>query len=287
MYNNPFDTHTYIAPVPHAHAQREVSLFVKDSGVVLFVQDESGTIIDCRKFYNKDQLALEIFLRLLFEKEPGLKSASHSCRVLTGQSVFALAPADYLPARRMLDFARLVLEEAIFEEELVQYPIPELKAQLLFSVPYSIRHIIQSYLPQARLGHIAEVLIPLSLELCPQRGIVMLIYDQQVLIAARAGGQLQLINRFQFMAHADILYFLQSVRKVTHLEDKEVPVYVMGDLEGKMKTLKQYMDHIQVPQNLSQQLPGSKLEVPYWEFAFLAWRPESVLDMTTGKAQGK
>ena len=46
----------------------------------------------------------------------------------------------------------------------------------------------------------------------------------------------------------------------------------IGDLEGRMKDIKSYFPHVQVPQELMGSLDAIHVQnTPYWQFAFLAW----------------
>lgn len=247
-----------------------LALFIKQSGILLYGSDEEARIRVCKEFFNTDALSTEMFLRLLMEREPQLHQHPSRVRLLWGASPFSIAPAAYLPPHQALHYARLVLDDGLFEEELLLSPLPAMEAQVVFTLPYPIQHILKEYVPHGQLAHVCETLVSMREEVEASEGTFLLVFDQQVLVALMRDHQLVLCNQYYVRAVADMAYFVQSARKTTGVSETSA-VWVMGDLEGKLSELKKYLPQAEVPPFLGQALPKAAQAIPYWQFAYLRW----------------
>ncbi len=273
MNKSPFETLTYIETNNRelSHSDQDLVLFLKAGGIIVALLSKDRQLVFCKEFFNSDQLSTEIFLRILFEKEALLQQAYRSFHILSGRTNFALAPKSAVSERQLLHYARLSLDEALFEEEFLNTSIKKPDSWAIFSSPFSIKHILDEYAPRATYGHVCERVIDLAIHLEVSACALLLIYDHSVLITICKEAKLQLCNSYQIRANADILYFLHSARKATELVSDELPIFIMGELDGKMSYLKEHIAEIQVPQTLNKYLPDSpSQDMPYWQFAFLA-----------------
>lgn len=274
MQQSSFKTKYFLdLPIEHTTFQElKAVLFVKEEGATLVLLSLENELLSCRTFMNADELAEDIFLRLLFEKEKILTQNFNTFSILASHSNFALAPISSVPQRQLLHYARLMLDEGLFEEEFVYNKIAELEAWVVFSSPSARQHIIQEYVSAAEYGHVCEAMIRFSQVIEEKDFVLLQLYDQMAIIIAYRDGMLQLCNLFKFRASADLLYFLHSVRKASQLEEEDIPIFIMGDLEGRMSDLKAHLPHIKVPTALTQRLSSPHAQsMPYWEFAFLCW----------------
>lgn len=267
----PFETHTYLNQLRDGRSlsDHRLVIFCRDLGISYIILSPSNQIVYSKESYNQDGLAGEIFLRLLFEKDSLLQEKFAECRILSSSPVFTLVPFEAMSEDRLLHVARILMDEMIYEEEMISHPLDQLQAWTLFPNQVSVNHILQEYVPHHTLSHICDPLIQLCLSEESATALFLLVFDKCAMLAVLKNGQLHLCNAYTFRADLDIVYFMQTVKQVTGLEGESHPIWVLGDVEERMQLFKNHLPQVRFPDKLNSYLPsGSKL--PYWKFAYLA-----------------
>lgn len=269
--NTPFQTYTYLNHLKPGHSLdgHRLVLFFRETGICYLIISPRDQIVYCKESYNNDRLAGEIFLRLLFEKDPLLREKFADCRILSSSPVFTLVPFEAMSEDRLLHMARGLMNEMMYEEEMVSYPLDQLKAWTLFPSHVAMTHILQEYVPNHSFSHVCDPLIQLCLSEKASSALFLLVFDNCAMLAAIKDKKLHLCNAYTFRADLDIIYFAQTVKQVTGLDDESLPIWVLGEVEDRMQLLKSHLPQVRFPDRLTSYLPmGTKL--PYWKFAYLA-----------------
>lgn len=236
--------------------------------------DDAGRPAGCTHYRNPGALSEDLFLRFLFEQEATLRQPYLRYEVLIGDVPFVLLP-DALPSQgQELALARTLLDDAILPGELHRSPCPPEGACALFALLPARQHLLDHYLPSYELDHLSTACIRTAHRLADQTGhaLTLTLSGRQVIITALAEGRLQLCNGYPYAEPLEAIYFMQSVRQITGLDQRELTCYVMGETnpaDHQPSSLWHHLPGLQTPPLpglLGIELPE---KVPHWRFLFL------------------
>jgi len=228
----------------------------------------------CVAYTNPGHLSQEIFLRLLFEKEPVLAQPYLNYEVVIGEPPFLLIPEALRSPAHHLAMARLGIDDAVLAEELHTAPSLTDDLYALFGMPAHLRYVLDHYVVHYQLSHVALYAIQTAHRLATDEGNTLLLtaLPGRVIITALREGKLQLCNSYRCSSALEQIYFLQSVRRVTGLSAAHCLIYAQGEVAPRSED----------PEGLFRQLPGLHLPPPQlltqrdlpdeahpWRYAFL------------------
>ncbi|MEL6589841.1 MAG: DUF3822 family protein, partial [Bacteroidota bacterium] len=237
------------------------------------LQSPTGEIVCCKEYRLLDlRMGQNMFLSLVFEREPILCQAFASCEVLLAEPPFTILPNRYQEQEDPLLLARVMLDDWAFEEDLLLRQLSQRQsARLLFLQTQNLHDTLRSYLPYFTLGHVAQTAIGLAERLSHEHPdqICLLMMDQQILLIVMREGRLHLCNYYPWKAPLDIVYFVEAARDVCQLQAPEVPVFVFGELEVESEVAQaiwRYIPGLRFPTLLRSPQTGTQA---YWKYAFL------------------
>jgi hypothetical protein len=226
-------------------------------------------------YRNRSRLSQDVFLRFLFEQEPSLTQPYLSRDVVLGEGPFFLLPTQLCQSENLLPLARTLLDDALLPNELQLSVCPQTEAYAVFTLSPRLKHVLDRSLGDYELQHLSSHLIRSTHRLADQIGqaLTLTLLGQQVLITALRDGQLQLCNSYAYQEPLEAVYFLQTVRHVTGLTQKDFTCYAMGETNPSNldpASIWHHLPGLQVPP-----LPGLldisvPVNCPHWQFLFLA-----------------
>lgn len=270
-----FTCHTIIdAPISAAlvpACQRK--LWIDRDRIVYLLFSPQGTLIQCRLYENTSLVGDDVFMRLVLEKEALFETPFMGCEVFWGGEAAVLMPAELHDNLQELRMMRIHVNADMGPEGLRRQAIEQHNAMLVFDIPEVITHMLEHYVRYYVLHHIWEPLIRSSDHLAQtvHSHLLMLVGQKEVSIVAQAKGQLQFCQRFPALARTDMLYYLQSVRKVTGLA-ATAPVFAVGQLGTpfpEQEALHSYLPTLAVPTLPLALPPDQAADIPHWQFSFL------------------
>ena len=94
---------------------------------------------------------------------------------------------------------------------------------------------LNQYLKHFTLTHIGVPFINAVNRLAKEYSnvLVTLILEKQIIVAAAANGSLKICNTYPYQSIADGVYFIQSARDIAGLTDKNLPHFVLGNIESQ------------------------------------------------------
>ena len=262
----------------------ELAICIQNQKILYTIATKERVPLVIKELPNVQNLGLSIFIRYIFETETLLKLPYQGYTLFTTQPTFTLIPQRYTQPEGLLKMARILLEDAIYAEDVAQVPIHSTQATLIFTFSKFIEEICAEYLPTYQLNHIVALDIEVTRKLIQKKtdGILLHIFDGYLIAIVYKNSRLQLCNSFEYKTVMDALYFIQSVCKATQLPIVHTPIYMIGEFERDSKLyqeLKAYLPHLQIltdcfPANLlrpqtTQPEQESAAELAIWKVASL------------------
>jgi hypothetical protein len=215
-----------------------------------------------------------MFLRFLFEKESTLRQPYLTYRVVIGDAPFFLLPEGSDAEADHLALARTLLDDATMPDEVRVSPSPAAAAYAVYTLDPARRHLLDHYLSQYELLHLSYYAIQTAHRLANQAGdaLTMILTGKQVLITALRAGELRLCNQYPYAEPLEAIYFLQSVRNASGLDQGALTGYVMGETNPADLSPASLWHHLQGLQTpplsafTNHPLPEG---CPHWRFLFL------------------
>ncbi|MEZ4848338.1 MAG: DUF3822 family protein [Bacteroidia bacterium] len=248
--------------------------FIQPNRASYLIISPKEEIIHCKEFRNTEVVSQSVFLRFILEKEPILSSTFLDSRVYISEVPFTLIPDVFWRDDYQVPLSRLLLQDVFDKSEVTSISVPSLPGRLLFPLPSMTLNFLNQYIPHHTLTHVSALLLSISDRLSKEYDhlILTLILEKQLLIAAIVEGELKICNRFPFQTHNDAAYFIQTVKNVTGVLDKDLPHFVLGEIEAKSDTKQSLWDffpHMQFPEFMRPIIHNENESVPWWRFAFL------------------
>lgn len=252
----------------------DLAIYLLERKLYYVLQSPSGEIVSCKEYRLLDQrMGQNMFLRLVFEREPILLKDYANCEVFLAEPPFTLIPQKYGSETDHLLLARIMLDDWAFEEDLVLRKLSDQQTgSVLFLQTLNLQDTLHAYLPYFTLTHIVQAGVGLAERLTQehQDHITLIMQANQVIVLAMKEGKLQLCNYYAWQAPLDIVYFVEAVREVCQLKSPDVPVFICGELEVESE----------VSQAIWRYIPGLRFPTSlrstrfdnhhYWKYAFLA-----------------
>lgn len=274
-----FKTITYLdlPDARHAPGEQRLVLVPQENRISYAVLAADGRVIASQSFLNEKGLASSVFFRMVLERGELRHQKFASQCILSANPQFALVPNEALRPEQddPYHYARILLDESVFKQEVARVELPGTASSLLFVVPLPLRYLWDEYLPDYELKHVAVPLVAMSHQLRLQSSshFLLQLFDTMAIIVACNAGQITFCNAFRFRAEMDIVYFLHSVREVTGIADDSLPVYVVGefDREGQAYyNLQTYIPQLRIPAFWEEKALASEVaDAPFWKFGLL------------------
>jgi len=266
MYVNKLDAREDIS-------RGSIQLFIRDNVLMYLLYNEYRELRLCKAIYNSQELSLSLFLRFVFEREPFLRQKVASNEVISSSNKFTLIPGEFVSQRDRYHYARIMMEDSVYDDEVFTHQIDHTDIQTIFISPPYIHHLLAEYMPDYRLTHISSYNYQLakSLSIRTPTHLLMHVYDNMALITAFKEGALYLSNIYEYRTGAGILYFIQSVFDVIEV-DEHTRLHLIGDLatsEPWYQQLMQKIPNTSIPKVDEFRLPAGVDHPNYWQFAFL------------------
>ncbi len=227
----------------------------------------------CKAIYNSQELSLSLFLRFAFEREPLLRQKVARNEVISSSDQFTLIPKEFVSQRNYYHYARILMEDSVYDDEVYSHQVDHTDIQTIFISPPYIHHLLAEYMPEYHLTHIFSYNYRLakSLSLRTPTHLLMHVYDNMSLITAFKDGALYLSNVYEYRTGAGMLYFIQSLFNVLDV-DEYTRLHLIGDLamsEPWYQQLVQKIPNTSIPTVDEFRLSAGVDHPNYWEFAFL------------------
>ncbi|MEM6348072.1 MAG: DUF3822 family protein, partial [Bacteroidota bacterium] len=251
----------------------DLSIYLQARKLYYLLQSPVGEIVSCKEYRLLDQrMGQNMFLRLVFEREPILQQAFASCEVFLAEPPFTLLPQKYRSETENLLLARVILDDWAFAEDIVLRNVSDQQSvSVLFLQTQNLHDTLHAYLPYFTLTHVAQAGVGLAERLSQehQDHISIILQAEQLILLAMKKGRLQLCNYYAWQAPLDIVYFVEAVREVCGLKSPDVPVFVCGELEVDTdisKAIWRYIPGLRFPTSLRSTRYDNH---HYWKYAFL------------------
>ncbi|MEM7368895.1 MAG: DUF3822 family protein [Bacteroidota bacterium] len=249
-------------------------LYVQPHQVLYVLISPDEKLIACYECKNSQGISSDMFLRFVFERETLLRKPFLSCQVYTSEPLFSLIPEAHYRQEEAHSLARLLLDGAVFPEDVFSVRVPPLHIRVLFAVSPPLLHLLNHYVSSYTIHHICEVSLHLGRHLANSpSSLILHLQKDHIMITAFREGKLSLCNVYPFRSIPDALYFVQVGRRVSGLEHPDIPVFVLGDIgeRGKQQNdLWEYLPDMQIPQQFLEVSSEDMTHTAYWRYAFLA-----------------
>ncbi len=248
----------------------DLVLYLLEDKIYYALISPQREIVACKEFCKKDPtIGKTLFLRLVFEREALLSFPYADCRVYIGDTAFTLVPEAYRSDPDHLRLARLLLDDWVFNDELLQRKIPPEASWILFLHSTHIAEVLGEYLPYYTLSHIAHPLIGLSHQLrgrYPSHMLLMFQPKKMILLTCIDQG-LTFCNVFPCHGATDVFYFSEAVKQQRQVGPQDFPVFWVGEAgDSFLEDIHQFFPDIRQPEGeVSSGATGQ-----YWKYGFLA-----------------
>lgn len=161
------------------------------------------------------------------------------------------------------------------EEVLLNYPLVNLRANVLYTIPKEIQSVIYEAKPQAKLiPHIAPRIENVLNKKDTETSVLAHISEQHVDVLVFTKGQLQLANSFYQAGKEDIAYYTLFVCEALAINSQSTTLLVSGVIQNNdecHQLLTKYWKKVEAPKPLSTLENNTKLaEAPAHHFNHLS-----------------
>ncbi len=252
---------------------KHIFYIIKDKAYSLLIAP-TGEPCVCIGYHKQGEVTQDLFLRFLFEKEAHLTQPYLEYEVVLGQVPFLLIPAELRDEAYDMALTRLLIDEDLLQEELMETQLSNPDLHILWGVNSQMRYLLDFYLRDYQMRPLCELNLSLlpQLEASKEGNVVLLTrLPGRVEIAVYQAGQLQLCNAYAASAPMEELYYLQSVLEVIGLKSEEVACYVQGEADPsgeEADSLWSRWSWLKLPSypSLSDEIEADQ----YWRYWFLA-----------------
>lgn len=277
VHMSPYAIHTYVSTQMSRSSLPTCRLvvYLQENRLYYALISPKEELVLCKECVNTQGIARNLFFRMVFEREKILTQPFVEVRILTSSPTFTLIPNIFNSDIQQLRMARLMLEDTVLEEELFNVRIPGGDAWIYFVVPQTLQKLIHEYFQHPTLNHIAGKAMTIAQNLDEDGDSLLFLHllDKSMIIIAVHQGRLRLCNSYTYRSSEDILYFIQTVRKVAEMEDSSTPIYITGEIEKEEATahlLWEFLPQMKFPIYLQYELPEKLAESSWWKYAYLA-----------------
>lgn len=251
----------------------KLMLYVQPHQVMYVLISPEDELLDCIECHNSQGISSDMFLRFVFERETLLRKPYLSCQVYTSEPLYSLIPEEHFQAKDNHSLAKLLLDSTVLEQDIFSMRVPQIGAHVLFAVSPPLVHLLNHYLSTYSVHHICEASLHLGSRLAQGSASVLLhVQKDHLLVSTFKEGKLCLCNVYPYRSIPDALYFVQVARRVSGLEDPDIPVYVLGDVAARnsqQDSLWEYLPDMQIPKELEYSKSKDITQTEYWRYAFL------------------
>lgn len=255
-----------------AHNTCRLIIFIQPVRIYLTLLGPQEEIMYCREYHNQNKSADVLFLRYVFEQEQILSHSYASTKVYIDGD-FCLIPDHTTFFKQRHDFARLLLDADVLEEELYYYPFPESDIAGLFIPPPRWISLLNEYLSSYELSSSSDLLFRLGNLLHNSLKPLLLIQllDTHINILGFKRQNLEFIQRYPFLSALDIVYFIQLSLSILNKKG-ETDIWVVGEVDQNSSLWEELLRHfpkIKFPPSLEHRNILGIDSNNWWKYTYL------------------
>lgn len=255
-----------------AHNTCRLIIFIQPIRIYFTLLGAHEEIIYCKEYYNQNNSVDVLFLRYAFEQETILSHTYSSTKVYVDTN-FCLLPDLKSFVKDRHNFARVLLDEDVEEEELYYHPLPESDIAGLFVPPARWISLLNEYLLAYELSSCSDLLFRLGKLLHNSLKPLLLIQvlDLHVNIIGLKRDRLSFIQRFPYNSSLDLVYFIQLTTSILNKKGG-TDLYIVGEIietEHKWEDIRRYFPKIKFPPSLKSRKGKNPDRRSWWKYTYL------------------
>ena len=234
----------------------------------------SGKLIQITEFRNDAAWSPSAFLHEVLEAVPAFKRPSRRKELILTETPLAILPEEWVMELTPAKAAQLTISNHATAGNVMFFPEPETEWGALLVQTRNWTEVLNSYWPDYTIRHAAGLIWESMNEIVNQGEKAMwvqVLEERTLLIAAKEGETLKLLNAYHCRDEADRPYYLQSVRQVLGWAEDDVTAICAGELGQAPPPGWMHWDGITpaAPRSLLRPWPNSLAHVPWWRFVCL------------------
>ncbi|MEO1417845.1 MAG: DUF3822 family protein [Bacteroidota bacterium] len=234
----PFIPHVYVAESLEGLdlSTCHLVIILQTSKIHYLLYSPQGKLLRAQSLESTGLLQEDMFLRFVFEKEEVLRKTFWQVDIVLTETPFFLVPHPYRQPEMYPVLARLLLDDGLFPDEVGHYPVMEGAATLVYGFPPEQSHILEYYLQNFRMRHLAGAILHAGKAWTEVRPTFMVMYEgkEGIILATFEEGKLLLCNAYPCRSGSDRLYFLQAARGQLKVNPEKCPILLLGDTVQEM-----------------------------------------------------
>jgi len=269
-----FDSTIHVKPSGFfAHNTCRLVLFIQPLRVYFTLLGMHEEIIYCKEYYNKNNSVDVLFLRYAFEQENLLTHTYASTKVYIDTD-FCIIPDRKVFFKERFDFARVMLDEHVSEDDLYYYPLPESDTAGLFIPPSMWIKLLNEYLPAYELSSSSDLLIRLGklLHNSLKPLLLLQILDTHVNILGFKRDRLEFMQRYSYKTALDLVYFIQLAKNQLNKKGP-ADVYAVGEIEENSpgwEEVQKYFPKLKFPLSLIHRSRKNIDSPNWWKYTYMS-----------------
>ncbi len=234
----------------------------------------SGKLIQLTEFRNEAAWNPSAFIHEVLEASPEMSRPAKRRELILTETPLAILPEEWVMELTPSKAARLVISPSATAGNVMFFPEPHTDWGALIMQTRNWIEVLNSYWPDFTIRHAAGLVWESMSEIVAQQEKALWVHmleERTLLIAAKEGEQLRLLNAYHCRDEADRPYYLQAVREVLGWQDEEILAICAGELSQAPPPGWLQWDDIRpaAPRSLLRPWPNSLAHTPWWRFVCL------------------
>lgn len=251
-----------------------VRLWVTPVRIYLIRVARSGKLVQVTEFRNEAAWAPEAFIQEVMEAIPGNHQSARKRELILTETPLAILPEAWVEELTPAEMAKIVISQQATAGNVMFFPEPDTDWGALIIQTRNWTEVLNSYWPDFTIRHAAGLVWESMNEIVSQDERVLwvqVLEERTLLIGAKEGGTLRLLNAYHCRDEADRPYYLQAVREVLGWKEDEVSAICAGELGQAPPPGWLHWEGLKpaAPRSLLRPWPNSLAHTPWWRFICL------------------
>ncbi len=234
----------------------------------------SGRLVQVTEFRNEGAFSPADFLRQIMLVCPGCRTDARHRELILTETPLAILPQAWVQEVGPATAAQWVISPQASTGNVMFFPEPQSDWGALLLPTRNWTDALDEYWPHYQVRHAAGLIWESMQALVSQELRTMWVHvleDRTLLIAAREGSTLRLLNAYPCRDEADRPYYVQAVREVLGWENEEVHVLCAGELDQAPPPGWLQWEGLRpaAPRSLLRPWPNALSHSPWWRFICL------------------
>ncbi len=231
----------------------------------------SGKLLQISEFRNDGGLPPAPFLQFVLESSPALGMPAMRRELVLTETPVAILPEAWVKDFTPIEAARLIISPQATVSNVIFFPEEDTDWGALLIQTHPWAETLDRYWPEYRIRHAAGLIWQSMQEVVsqfPRCLWVQVLEERVLLIAAREGSSLRLLNAYLCKDEADRPYYVQAVKETLGWEEGQVAILCAGELDQPPPPGWLRWDglHASAPRSLLRAWPTALAHTPWWKF---------------------